>query len=259
MEKDCDGINHNDNPDDKSTETKSNHDLIPEVPPPITHKTERERTYNKPDPTPLWKIVLDVGAIVIGIIVASIYYCQLVAMREELKQTKIEVHNSADNFKAQERAYIVVDHIQAIKARDPFCFNDSRMCLEVWYNNGGATPAKIVRRSLYATSSPNAKTQVEGMIVPFAPDSDNMVPMSAGKHRWDEPIESRESNILKGEIWAYGAVQYYDLFKGYHVTRFCFHQTANPSCDGWEKTGCFGHCEFGDGIDMAKDMPSQTH
>jgi hypothetical protein len=52
------------------------------MPPPVHHKTER--SYSNPDPTPLWKIMLEVGAVAVGIIVAGIYYGQLCVMRGQL-------------------------------------------------------------------------------------------------------------------------------------------------------------------------------
>jgi hypothetical protein len=54
----------------------------PVVPPNIEKK--HETTYSNPDPTPLWKIWLEIGAVAVGIIVASIYYGQLVVMRGQL-------------------------------------------------------------------------------------------------------------------------------------------------------------------------------
>jgi hypothetical protein len=56
--------------------------LPPEIQPTVKHK--RETTYCKPDQTPLWKIVLEVGAVAVGIVVALIYYGQLSVTRGQL-------------------------------------------------------------------------------------------------------------------------------------------------------------------------------
>jgi hypothetical protein len=79
---DIDSVDPKSKPDTPATETQSNPDLIPEIPPSVEHKTER--THSNPDPTPLWKIVLEVGAVAVGIVVACIYYGQLDVMRGQL-------------------------------------------------------------------------------------------------------------------------------------------------------------------------------
>lgn len=58
--------------------------MAPQVEPPQKHKAERH--YTSPDPTPLWKILLEVGAIAIGFLLAYIYGSQLTVMKGQLKQ-----------------------------------------------------------------------------------------------------------------------------------------------------------------------------
>jgi hypothetical protein len=70
------------NPSTPARESPRNPDLIPQVPPPVEKKSET--TYCKPDQAPLWKIVLEVFAVIVGIIVAWIYYGQLSVMRGQL-------------------------------------------------------------------------------------------------------------------------------------------------------------------------------
>ncbi len=61
--------------------------LLPtEVKPP--KKYESESYYARPDPTPFWKIVLEVGAITIACVLAWIYHGQLEAMRGQLEQMR---------------------------------------------------------------------------------------------------------------------------------------------------------------------------
>src|SRR5271157_2164833 len=74
--------------------------LVSQVPPPVTPKTER--TYTNPDPTPLWKIILEFGAIAVGIIVAWIYYGQLNQMIESNRIAK-------DAYQSGQRAFIVYE------------------------------------------------------------------------------------------------------------------------------------------------------
>jgi hypothetical protein len=73
------------NPDKPPAEPPQNPPVIPQVPPPVAHTPER--AYSNPDPTPLWKIVLECAAIAVGITVAIIYYYQLDAMQRQLELT----------------------------------------------------------------------------------------------------------------------------------------------------------------------------
>jgi hypothetical protein len=77
-----DSVNPNADPQAKTTKTVTDTNLIAEIPPPVAHKDER--SYSHPDPTPLWKIVLEVGAVSLAIVVAWIYYGQLEVMRCQL-------------------------------------------------------------------------------------------------------------------------------------------------------------------------------
>lgn len=51
-------------------------------------KHEAERYYGRPDPTPHWKIALEVGAIALGCVLAWIYWGQLNAMQGQLSEMK---------------------------------------------------------------------------------------------------------------------------------------------------------------------------
>jgi len=67
----------------KNPEAKGNRSLPPNVVPSPKHQAES--CHCKPDMTPLWKIILECGAVAVGIIVAIIYYAQWHAMDESLK------------------------------------------------------------------------------------------------------------------------------------------------------------------------------
>lgn len=65
-----------------ATESPRNPDLIPQIPPPV--KGNQETTHCKPDQTPLWKMILETGAVFVGLYVAGIYHGQLVVMQGQL-------------------------------------------------------------------------------------------------------------------------------------------------------------------------------
>ena len=65
-----------------------------------------ERYHCKPDSTPLWKIILEVGAVFVGLVVAGIYYGQLKAM---IKSNEI----SRQALIAVQRAFVGFSGIQS--------------------------------------------------------------------------------------------------------------------------------------------------
>jgi hypothetical protein len=67
-----DSVDPQGNPDSLAAESPRDSDLVPQV------------TQCKPDQTPLWKMVLETFAVIVGIVVAGIYYGQLYVMRGQL-------------------------------------------------------------------------------------------------------------------------------------------------------------------------------
>lgn len=63
-------------------EPPRNPNFIPQVPPPV--KGHNKTAHSKPDQTPLWKMVLETGAVAVGLYVAGIYHGQLDVMRGQL-------------------------------------------------------------------------------------------------------------------------------------------------------------------------------
>lgn len=125
---DTDSVGAKSNPDEVAKKSQPNSDLIPEIPAPVTHKPER--TYSNPDPTPLWKIVLEVGAVAAGIIVAWIYYGQLNQMIESNRLTRQSLVASSRAWIAPANAYFTSDIAKNVA-----------LAWEVQYRNVGRSPA----------------------------------------------------------------------------------------------------------------------
>jgi hypothetical protein len=78
------GITPESAPPDKTPESPESIALPPKAEPSPKHHSNRH--YAHPDPTPLWKITLEFGAVALGIVLAWIYYGQLRAMIGQLGQ-----------------------------------------------------------------------------------------------------------------------------------------------------------------------------
>jgi hypothetical protein len=123
-----DSVDPNNNPEAKATVPQLNPDLVAKMPPPEAGKPER--TYNHPDPTPLWKIILEAGAVFVGLYVAGVYHGQLVVMQgqlgeiikqfPEIKKSAAAAQSAAEtadatlkdsqkSFVINERPYMVMD------------------------------------------------------------------------------------------------------------------------------------------------------
>ena len=121
-----DSVDPKTNPSTPAAEPPRKPNLVPEVPPAVESK--RETCHCKPDQTPLWKIILETSAVLVGCAVAGIYYGQLIVMRGQLgeiikqypqlqksadaaKDAAIAAGNSADTqtkaFHLEQRAWVM--------------------------------------------------------------------------------------------------------------------------------------------------------
>jgi hypothetical protein len=224
-------------------EPPHNPDLVPQVPPPVAHKTER--TYSSPDPTPLWKIVLEIGAVAVGIVVAWIYYGQLDVMRGQLgeiikqyseikksadanvkaaDQTEKAVNNAATNFRLDQRAWV--------GAKEPKV-DTSPVTHGITFMSGitntGKTPAFITnirynakffdgyRTEIPANPPYSSKTTFRRSMVVF--------PNTGREFGMGPEYGTNDLNdvmLQKKTLSYYGVIEYTDIFGHSHFTKFCY-------------------------------------
>ena len=156
-------------PDAPPAESPADADLVPQVPPPV--KSKKETTHCKPDQTPLWELVLETGAVFVGLYVAGIYHGQLQVMQGQLgeivKQYP-ELQKSADAAKnatiaahdaltRSNRPWVGVESmritapigfIKAGSGKDITYFVSGS--LEITIKNFGSSPALSVRNFIEA-------------------------------------------------------------------------------------------------------------
>jgi hypothetical protein len=119
-------------------------DVIPQVPPPIEHKAQA--THCKPDQTPLWKIVLETGAVAVGIVVASIYYGQLKEMQKATTAStkaadaaKSAAETAASQLELAQRPWVSITPNQITGLSGDV--NALNISVKVTLRNSGPTPA----------------------------------------------------------------------------------------------------------------------
>lgn len=217
------------NPSTPPTETPRNPDLVPQAPPSVTHNAER--TYSNPDPTPLWKIILEAGAIAVGIIVAWIYYGQLDQM---IKSNRI----AKDAYQSGQRAYIVyedmihtMDVVTNPRGKDTIVFS-----IATKWQNTGNTPAVGAISVVAANEQEEEITEQE--FVGSVPEVIVRQPVSAIGPKipftsvFMHLPESFADSVEKPRyIW--GWVLYRDIFPDTkpHVTEFCYRVTKIEKID----------------------------
>jgi hypothetical protein len=248
-----DSVAPNGSPNRPPAETPQQPDFIPQVPPPVTHKTER--TYSSPDPTPLWKIILEVGAVAVGIGVALIYYGQLQVMRgqlgeiirqfPEIQKSAKAARDSADlsqktlnettkNFRIDERAWLAPG---IIKESTPINPQSGHAMCNFSIGNFGKTQALKLQGKLMAAVLPKGTKHIpfeSAISVPFNPSV--IYPnipqeygvgivrqFEAGKWggvTWDQIIPSLHNG--EASLLGYGKISYQDIFDNtVHVVTFC--------------------------------------
>jgi hypothetical protein len=247
---DMDGVNPKGNADRPAAESRRNSDLIPEVPPSVEHRSQT--THCKPDQTPLWKIILESGAVAVGIVVAGIYYGQLVVMRgqlgeiirqyPEIQRSAQAARDSADrsretlnetikNFMADQRAWI---GIVTMKPDNPKEFPYSTTFTYV-YTNYGKSPANDVITTdnayVYGEKFPASPFYQKQMPTPELNSKGPVFPGQKNELDGSAYIcQLQIDEIRRGKTWCYtyGVITYKDEFGFKHTTHFCFRHGVNP-------------------------------
>lgn len=123
--------------------------VIPEVPPPVALK--KETTYSHPDPTPLWKIILEIGAVAVGSLVAIIYIGQLCQMIKQNELTRNALLANQRPWLGNDGpATLTIDSVEADYASGRFTFT---------VKNFGPSPALSVGQGIqpFVRSAEGAK------------------------------------------------------------------------------------------------------
>ncbi len=209
---------------------------IPKVKPTPQH--QKERTTCKPDSTPLWKIVLECGAVAVGIIVAIIYYKQLQTMNDTLdlsRKTSERESRALVSIKPVGDIQVVVDQVPEVK---------------LVLNNLGKTTARQIVGEIYIEVIPKDQgpTFVHGNPTPStrytAPD---LFPTEThdlaakrlkavgeiveGGPAGEWPISKDEyASLLNGDTYlaAHGYIDYVDVYHVAHWSRFCVWRILKP-------------------------------
>jgi hypothetical protein len=215
------------------------------------------------------------GSFWVGLFTMLIVLAYTVITRNQLEQTTIAAQaakgaadTAARSFQTYARPYIVIDNVQkADKDSGARIFCSSKpeqICVRIHYTVTGQTPAIDVQREVRFLGEKDSEV-AEDVIEHWNPkhfeSPDGFPPMSTTNHTWDDPVEDvispEQADLLlmdKGIVYVYGVIKYRDLLECRHVTRFCFVQSVTPHCP---KEGCFGNCQFGNHVDMERDVPTE--
>jgi hypothetical protein len=148
-----------------------------------------------------------------------------------------------------ERAFLWVTDIKVEGTPLRSTNGDVQICVSVVVMNGGRSPAVGVRLNRFATFGPNAINTIRKLKVTpeMVPRGDIIGPSggTTSTNMWGsactKPVDARTAvEILNNRIpiYAYGAIQYFDIFGDYHETGFCSYRMP---------TGPFKTCEQGIG------------
>ena len=221
--------------DNTSPAPKRNAQLPTNIEP--SPRNHGESYYTKPDPTPLWKTLLEVvvGAAVISYtIVASL---QLSTMNKTYRST-------VESFRVDERAWVEIEPIKPIlltPADQQFsatytcdiflknvgktsAFNIEARASDVMSIDGWDDKADDVERTHNMLYSPEALADISLAHVPrvLAPNSTSPVPFRL-TYQATKPFPSWHNEVH----YLIGKVNYCDQFNVAHSLRFCFFVSNN--------------------------------
>jgi hypothetical protein len=241
------------NPSTPAAQPPRDPNFISQVPPAIESKQEATRC--KPDQTPFWKIVLETFAVVVGILVAIIYYGQLKVMRGQLAeiikqfpelqksananvksadQTEIAVRNAAENFRLDERAWVGLKSVTVHFGLKPTPIIEPWVFGEAVVVNSGKTvaldvatyclPLAIPGRKIDIRDWPEIKRNLDKMSTKTASYS-MLVPNATVIISLDNQLKRGFAlpDIEAEKIYAYliGRITYEDIFRRQHTTIWC--------------------------------------
>jgi hypothetical protein len=185
-----------------------------------------------------WITTLAAGATIAGLIYLK---GTLDATQETVKIAQVSLEKSVENFKVQQRAYVM------LAGRGPFSFVNGppkagqRILVNIFFENSGQSPATDVQNAHGILLNPIAK--------PFEPDDERIEKAISenpdGLSTKDTPrsvlppkgsnfmtagntinivLSDREFDVLtKGhvQIAVFGVISYKDIFSDVHETKFC--------------------------------------
>jgi hypothetical protein len=212
-----------------------------------------------------------IAVVGLTLIYAFVTGLQWYAMRESNQNTR-------DAFETEASAQIAVTNIQwrvnQAQAMGRICADDGvkeHICFRLDFINGGKTAATDTLTTVHILPPkdiPAAQELIEKhfKLPPFG-EPQGRLPVSTGPlHNWDqssieEICESRNcilrteaNSMIEGEkaLYIYGAIQYWDIFKRQHATRFCFVRPPVKTCT-YPAGGCMNPCPFGNWVDKEGD------
>lgn len=210
---------------DKATEAKKNVLFSSNANP--SPRDKNKTCHCKPDSTPMWKMIAEIGAILIGAYVAGIYYRQLSQMVESNRISR-------ESLESVQRAFIVgaiADKIYRGNLQTQSGPEDSAMYFIDWQNTG-STPAPVaIGFATYGEFPTDHQDSWEFI----TPRDSKMVSSVIGPHAivQSEPIDiptSQIEQISEGkEVVIWGWKVYRDIFPKSkdHITEVCWRHTRN--------------------------------
>jgi hypothetical protein len=188
-----------------------------------TPKNKKKPSECKPDSTPLWKIILEGGAILVGIYVAYIYHGQL---REMIEGNRISRENST---KTQGASVVFPAADIKVSGIDNTAIKGSPMV---------AWAFSVPAENIGATRTRNAKFVVNGDVLM------GTLPKNFDFHDFRDPIKAvipghstvsfptlatgvqQIQSVQRGigHFYLYGWAKYSDIFENTpeHITKFCY-------------------------------------
>lgn len=166
--------------------------------------------------------------ILVGIVAAGIYACQLHQMTKATGASQKAADTASTTLKIDQRAWVFVRNIAA---------NEHCNWKSIDFTNSGHTPAtKFTIQASFAPvlkgQPPNSEEKLipgKGIIAPGGTFSSCIGDKSIDKTDW-----------AKYDLFVHGTLIYWDVFGFQHWTKFCFRRSAD---------GNFPSCETGNEID----------
>lgn len=136
------------------------------------------------------------------------------------------------------------------------------------FDNGGKTPATeihVTAHVLPPTDVVHAREKVDSLGFEALGKPEGRDPASAGSHEWNESSveeicesgacirQTDANNMINGDadLYIYGVLQYRDIFRKQHATRFCYFRPSGLKCP--MPGGCLDTCPFGNWLDKPGD------
>jgi hypothetical protein len=223
-------------------ETARDTPLVSTAPP----QSKQETCHCRPDQTPLWKIALESGAVVVGVVVAIIYGGQLSQMIESNRLTR-------ESYKLDERAWVAVT---AVNGTGPEA--DKKFMYSVHFVDTGKTPARSVvihPGDELAPRGQNPNFSVEtgavrlGVLSPSSERTYDNGPIPPTRNI--QTMTKQDLDILRTKtLYVHGKITYDDIFGCHHWITYCAYLK-----DDWSG---YAFCSEGNDTDLQRQACSGT-